>query len=98
MRSNSIELYNILHDLYFSLNGDFLDALQLYTADLSDELKEAGTIYHSYDIESLIKKYSDKYPNGLNIDDLIELKNNNSIGCMMDYYELIEYMLTDIDI
>lgn len=55
-------------------------------------------IYHLYNIESLIKKYSNKYPNGLNIDDLMELKNNNSIGCMLDYYELIEYMLIDIDI
>ena len=92
------ELYTALHDLYFSLNEDLLTALKLFTEDLSDQLLESGTIYNHYTLESLIKKFSDKYYRDLNIDELKELKESNSIGCMNDYYDLIEYMITEIDI
>lgn len=91
-------LYDALHDLYYSLNIDLLDSLKVYTEDLSDQLEDAGTIYSHYTLDSLIYKFSDKYYRDLDIEQLYELKNNNSIGCMNDYYELIEYMITDIDI
>lgn len=92
------QLYNALHDLYFSLNDDTLTALKIYTEDLSDELNENGTIYHNYTLESLIRKFSDKYFNDLDIEQLQALKNNDSISCLNDYYDLIEYMIQDIDI
>ena len=91
-------LYTALHDLSFSLNEDLLNALQVFTEDLSDQLLESGTIYNHYTLESLIHKFSDKYYRDLDIEQLYELKNNNSIECMNDYYDLIEYMITDIDI
>ena len=92
------QLYKALHDLFYSLNGDTLKALELFTLDLSDELKEDGTIYNDYTLDSLILKFSDKYFNDLDIDKLNDLKNNNSISCLDEYYDLIEYMIQEIDI
>ena len=94
----AMELKKALNDLFFSLNSDFLDALQVYTKDLSDELKADGTIYNDYTLESLINKFSDKYFNGLSIKAIQELKNNDSISCQIEYYDLIEYMILEIDI
>lgn len=94
----TIALYTALHDLYFSLNDDLLTALKLFTENLSDKLEESGDIYSHYTLEKLIYKFSDKYYRDLDIESLYDLKNNHSIDCMDEYYNLIEYMLTDIDI
>lgn len=91
-------LYKTLIELFHSLNSDLLESLEVFTLDLSNELKESGTIYNNYTLDSLIDKFSFKYPNALNIESLQELKNCNSIGCMDEYYDLIEYMIIDIDI
>lgn len=90
--------YNALHDLFYSLNDKFLDALKVFTLDLSDELHDSGVIYHDYTLDSLIEKFSDKYYHDLDLNQLQELKDCNDIGCMNDYYDLIEYMITEIDL
>lgn len=90
--------YNALHDLFYSLNDEFLDSLKVFTLDLSDELNDSGVIYNDYTLDSLIEKFSDKYYHDLDLNQLQELKNNDSISCMNDYYDLIEYMITDIDL
>ena len=87
-----------LNDLFYSLNDEFLDALKVYTIDLSDELHDSGVIYHDYTLDSLIEKFSDKYYHDLDLNQIQELKECNDIGCMNDYYDLIEYMITEIDL
>lgn len=86
------ELYTVLHDLYFSLNDDLLNDLERYTADILDKPYQAGN-YNN--LNELITNFCSH--SNLDIDDLKELKNDNSIGCMTDYYELIDYM-ADIEI
>ena len=86
------ELYTVLHDLYFSLNDDLLNDLERYTAAILDKPYQAGN-YNN--LEELITNFCSH--SNLDIDELKELKNDNSIGCMTDYYELIEYM-SDIEI
>ena len=86
------ELYTVLHDLYFSLNDDLLNDLERYTADILDKPYQAGN-YNN--LNELITNFCSH--SNLDIDKLKELKNDNSIGCMTDYYELIDYM-ADIEI
>ncbi len=86
------ELYTVLHDLYFSLNIDLLNDLERYTADILDKSYQAGN-YNNLD--ELITNFSNN--SSIDIEELKELKNDNSIGCMTDYYELIDYM-ADIEI
>lgn len=87
-----------LNELFYGLDDDILTALEVYTKDLSDTLYDSGVIYHTYDLRHLIDKFSEKYWNDLDLNRLNELHNADPIGCIDEYYDLIEYMLTDIDI
>ena len=89
----------LLNDLYFSLNPALLDDLKNYTIRRAAELKEDGVIYNSYTLEKLIDKYASKYPADQELVKYVyELKDNNSISAMVEYYDLIDYLMQDIDI
>ena len=89
----------LLNDLYFSLNPALLDDLKNYTIRRATELKEDGVIYNSYTLEKLIDKFAFKYPADQELVKYVyELKDNNSISSMVEYYELIDYLMQDIDI
>lgn len=89
----------LLTDLYFSLNPALLDDLKNYTIRRAAELKEDGVVYNSYTLEKLIDKYAFKYPADQELVEYVnELKDNNSISSMVEYYELIDYLMQDIDI
>ena len=93
------DLYNKVHDLFYNLNEDFLKDLEQYTIDTSKDMIEAGDLFNEYTLETLIKKHCDKFSNDIPLMNYVDdLKENNSISCMEEFYELIDYMLYDIDI
>lgn len=79
-----MKIYRLLYSLYYDLNPDFFKDLQQYCIEETD-----GTIT----LDELIRIYSGTPEAAASIDELKALKNDNSIGCMIDYYELINIML-----
>ena len=93
------DLYNQIHDLFYSLNEDLLKDLEQYTINISKDMHQSGDIYHDYTLTDLIKKHCDKFNNDVVLLNYVnDLKADNSISSMNEYYELIDYMLYDIDI
>ena len=75
-------LYIELKRLYTTLNNDFLTDLKQYAIE-----------YYSIDLFVLIEKYAAiESDNNQIIEYIQELKQDNSISCMEDYYSLIEFM------
>lgn len=70
-----------LNDLYQDLNSDFLNDLKEYTQE-----------NYSIGLFDLIEQYATDNDSQDIIENINELKENNSIGCMEDYYQLIDYM------
>lgn len=74
--------------LYKPLNHSFLKDLQTYTKDTSDD---------KYNLVKLIEAYSaerEATPDFLA--DLDRLNADDSISCMQEYYELIDFMLMEV--
>lgn len=77
------KLYNALIDL-FKVNPDFKESLEEYSQNIA-----------SMSLNTLIKEYSGIVKENLVpilLIDIKDLKDNDSISCMPDYYELIELM------
>lgn len=70
-----------LNDLYQDLNSDFLKDLEDYTQE-----------NYSIGLFDLIEQYAASNDSQDIIENINELRENNSIGCMEDYYQLIDYM------
>ena len=72
-----------LKDLYRDLNSDFLKDLEAYTQE-----------NYSIGLFDLI----DKAPEDPElIEGIQDLKEDNSISCMEDYYQLIDYMFETME-
>ena len=80
------KLYKAIHDLYFSLNPYLFQDLKSYCLLMSDNL---------YTLEKLIQAFSVLEITENIFEYIEELKNNNSIGCMAEYYELINFMIEE---
>jgi hypothetical protein len=75
-----------LKNLYYRLNPDLLSDLKKYCEESSQTL------------ESVITKFATKHDHDKEIlEGIKELEANNSISCMADYYELIDYMIFDLE-
>lgn len=81
------ETYKALHDLYFSLNEYTLAALKGHAEFMTD---------NNMTLEQIIKAFSEDPANTKFIEGYQELKENNSISCLEDYYEIIEYMVSEV--
>lgn len=76
-----------LNDLYKDLNSDFLKDLEAYAQE-----------NYSIGLFDLIEQYSAaETDNQEIIESINELKEDNSIGCMEDYYQLIDYMFETME-
>ena len=79
-------LYHELISLYNALNDRFLNDLKHYSIE-----------NYSIDLYEAIKRYAAIEPDeNLIIEDIQELKKDNSISCMSAYYELIDLMIENI--
>lgn len=78
------QLAAALNELYKDLNDDFLNDLKAYSKD-----------NYSIGLFELIEKFS--ITDNDIIEDINELKENNSISSMTDYYELIDYMFENME-
>ena len=67
-----------LKDLYWDLNSDFLKDLEAYTQE-----------NYSIGLFDLINRTPE---DSELMEGIQELKEDNSISCMEDYYQLIDYM------
>lgn len=73
---------NALIEVFKPLNKPFLKDLQAYSKEISGE-----------NLIVLIRDYAKNHENEPDfIEYLEDLKSNNSIGCMSDYYEIIDYL------
>lgn len=79
--------YTALHDLYFSLNPYTLTALKGHASYLTDDQMTLDNIITAFAKDPDNEKYVEGFQ---------ELKDNNSISAMEDYYELIEFMVDQI--
>ena len=80
-------MQNELNDLFFTLNPDFLKSL-----------KEHCIYKSSNTLESVINKFAAKHENDKTVlDEIKELKEDNSISCRLDYYKIIDYMIVDLE-
>jgi len=80
------ETKTALNDLYQDLNSDFLK-------DLEDYAQEN----YSIELFDLIEQYAASNDSQDIIESINELRENNSIGCMEDYYQLIDYMFENME-
>ncbi len=86
------ELFTSLVSLYYDLNDDLFDDLKEYVR-LDTEDRET--------LLSLIRKYSDKYEHTEKkaeiLGGILELKDDNSISSMNEYYEALSGMIELLD-
>ena len=96
----AIDTYKMLYELFYSLNDDLLADLERYCKNTSADMVINGDCYNEYTLTALIEKHSYKYPcDSKFLKTFIqELKEDTSISSMSEYYEIIDYMLYDIDL
>jgi hypothetical protein len=80
------ETKTALNDLYQDLNSDFLKDLEAYAQE-----------NYSIGLFDLIEQYAASNDSQDIIESINELKENNSISCMEDYYQLIDYMFENME-
>ena len=85
------DLKKALIELYKALNKPLLKDIDNYTRQLSKENNKSFNLY------TLITEYTRTHANNTELLEYInELKENNSISSMVEYYELTDFMLTEL--